>query len=140
MGIFLFILLGIGLSVSDFHTQSIGIKENFGQIDELLPFGFAGMVVSFPMVLFSFAGIEMIGLTVGETSDPQKNLKKQSTVCLGVFSFLYRNDFVDFICCSMALFRFKRKSFSDYAASDPLPRRSSNCQSNDFGCFFVLSK
>ncbi len=34
------------------------------------------MVVSFPMVLFSFAGIEMIGLTVGETSDPQKNLKK----------------------------------------------------------------
>ncbi|MGQ7899234.1 amino acid permease, partial [Enterococcus faecium] len=37
LGIFLFILLGIGLSVSDFHTQSIGIKENFGQIDELLP-------------------------------------------------------------------------------------------------------
>ena len=24
----------------------------------------------------------------------------------------------------MALFRFKRKSFSDYAASDPLPRRA----------------
>ena len=61
LGDFPFILLGIGLSVSDFHTQSIGIKENFGQIDELLPFGFAGMVVSFPMVLFSFAGIEMIG-------------------------------------------------------------------------------
>lgn len=50
LGDFPFILLGIGLSVSDFHTQSIGIKENFGQIDELLPFGFAGMVVSFPMV------------------------------------------------------------------------------------------
>ena len=33
------------------------------------------MIASFPMVLFSFAGIEMIGLTVGETSDPQKNLK-----------------------------------------------------------------
>lgn len=75
LGIVLFILLGIGLSVSYFHTQSIGIKANFGQLNELLPFGFAGMIASFPMVLFSFAGIEMIGLTVGETSDPQKNLK-----------------------------------------------------------------
>ncbi|HFP8406972.1 TPA: amino acid permease, partial [Enterococcus faecium] len=52
-----------------------GIKANFGQLNELVPFGFAGMIASFPMVLFSFAGIEMIGLTVGETSDPQKNLK-----------------------------------------------------------------
>lgn len=71
----------------------------------------------------------MIGLTVGETSDPQKNLKSNQLSALA-YSLFYRNDFVDFICCSMALFRFKESPLVT-AASDPLPRRSSNCQSND---------
>lgn len=75
-GIFLFILLGIGISIWHFQTPHIGVKENFGTIHSFFPFGLTGIATSFPMVLFSFAGVEMIGLTVGETSDPQENLKK----------------------------------------------------------------
>ncbi len=75
-GIFLFILLGFGISMRYFHTPTIGVKENFETLHSLFPFGLTGVAASFPMVLFSFAGVEMIGLTVGETSNPQKNLKK----------------------------------------------------------------
>ncbi|MBX4224150.1 amino acid permease, partial [Enterococcus faecium] len=84
-----FILLGIGLSVPYFHTHSIGIKANFGQLNEIRPLGVAVMIASFPMVLFSFAGIEMIGLTVGETSDPQKNLKNAINCLPWRILFLY---------------------------------------------------
>ena len=32
--------------------------------------------MSFQMALFSFVGIEMIGVTAGETKDPQKTIPK----------------------------------------------------------------
>ncbi|WP_165005660.1 MULTISPECIES: amino acid permease [unclassified Enterococcus] len=76
IGILLFILLGTGLCIWSFHTQTIGVRENFGRVASLFPFGVKGLLASLPMVLFSFAGVEMIGLTVGETSDPRNNMKK----------------------------------------------------------------
>ncbi len=36
--------------------------------------------VFFQMALFSFVGIEMIGVTAGETKDPLKQFQKQLTV------------------------------------------------------------
>ncbi|ENZ5598866.1 amino acid permease [Enterococcus hirae] len=75
-GILLFILLGIGVCFLYFKSPRIGVRENFDQLQTIFPFGLTGLVAAFPMVLFSFAGVEMIGLTVGETADPQKNLKK----------------------------------------------------------------
>ena len=35
--------------------------------------------MSFQMALFSFVGIELIGVTAGETKDPTKTIPKQST-------------------------------------------------------------
>ncbi|WP_461239877.1 amino acid permease [Paucilactobacillus sp. N302-9] len=35
-----------------------------------------GFLTSFQMVLFAFAGIEMVGITAGETQDPEENLPK----------------------------------------------------------------
>lgn len=32
--------------------------------------------MSFQMVVFAFVGIEMVGLTAGETDDPESNLPK----------------------------------------------------------------
>ncbi|KRN79141.1 transporter ydgF [Fructilactobacillus lindneri DSM 20690 = JCM 11027] len=40
------------------------------------PHGFKGFFLSFQMVIFSFVGIEMIGMTASETKDPQKIIPK----------------------------------------------------------------
>ncbi|GKT04229.1 amino acid permease [Furfurilactobacillus entadae] len=40
------------------------------------PTGVTGFLNAFQMVIFAFVGIEMVGLTAGETEDPEKNLPK----------------------------------------------------------------
>lgn len=55
------------------------IKATFANIFDrggLFPHGVSGFVMSFQLVCFAFAGIEMIGLTAGETADPEKTLPK----------------------------------------------------------------
>ncbi|MEJ7493363.1 amino acid permease, partial [Staphylococcus lugdunensis] len=42
----------------------------------LFPNGAAGFFMSFQMAIFSFLGIEMIGITAGETKNPHKTLPK----------------------------------------------------------------
>ncbi|RIP37159.1 amino acid permease [Staphylococcus gallinarum] len=42
----------------------------------LFPNGASGFFMSFQMAIFSFLGIEMIGITAGETKDPHKTLPK----------------------------------------------------------------
>ena len=41
-----------------------------------MPHGIKGLVLSFQMVLFSFIGIEMVGMTASETADPKKVIPK----------------------------------------------------------------
>src|SRR5690606_6776801 len=38
----------------------------------MFPNGMTGFILSFQMVMFAFAGIELVGLTAGETEDPEK--------------------------------------------------------------------
>ncbi|HBZ08390.1 MAG TPA: amino acid permease [Bacillus bacterium] len=38
----------------------------------MFPNGMTGFVLSFQMVMFAFAGIELVGLTAGETEDPER--------------------------------------------------------------------
>ncbi|MDR3240993.1 MAG: amino acid permease [Lactobacillaceae bacterium] len=38
--------------------------------------GFHGFLMAFPMVIFAFTGIEMIGLTAGETENPKRDIPK----------------------------------------------------------------
>lgn len=40
------------------------------------PKGWAGFLAAFPMVIFAFTGIEMVGLTSGETEDPEHDLPR----------------------------------------------------------------
>ncbi|MDN6412944.1 amino acid permease [Staphylococcus gallinarum] len=42
----------------------------------IFPKGMSGFVMSFQMALFSFVGIELIGVTAGETKDPKTTLPK----------------------------------------------------------------
>lgn len=70
------IIVGIILVLMHYKT-SVG----YAQVSNLYSHGFfahgaSGFVLSFQMVLFSFAGIEMIGMTASETQDPQKIIPK----------------------------------------------------------------
>ena len=52
---------------------SLGNLVNYGGF---MPHGIKGLVLSFQMVLFSFIGIEMVGMTASETEDPKKVIPK----------------------------------------------------------------
>ncbi|PTE93735.1 gamma-aminobutyrate permease, partial [Staphylococcus cohnii] len=42
----------------------------------IFPKGISGFMMSFQMAVFSFVGIELIGVTAGETKDPTKTIPK----------------------------------------------------------------
>lgn len=42
----------------------------------MFPNGMTGFILSFQMVVFAFAGIELVGLTAGETANPEKVIPK----------------------------------------------------------------
>ncbi len=57
------------------HQQVTVSLSNLVDYGGLFPNGLKGFLLSFQMVLFGFAGIEMIGLTAGETKNEGKNLR-----------------------------------------------------------------
>ena len=42
----------------------------------MFPNGMNGFILSFQMVVFAFVGIELVGLTAGETENPEKVIPK----------------------------------------------------------------
>lgn len=42
----------------------------------MFPNGMHGFILSFQMVVFAFVGIELVGLTAGETENPEKVIPK----------------------------------------------------------------
>lgn len=72
-------LVVIGFSLAIFHSK---VGGNVASFSNLINHGgfFAtnkiGFFMSFQMVIFAFVGIEMVGLTAGETDDPHTNLPK----------------------------------------------------------------
>lgn len=50
--------------------------SNLWQHGGLLPFGWEGVLMALPMVMFSFGGIEVIGMTAGEAGNPKAALPR----------------------------------------------------------------
>lgn len=71
------ILLGIGLLVS-----GVGLPGSQPSVSHLwehggfAPHGLAGIIASLTIVVFSFGGVETLGLTVAEARDPEKDMPK----------------------------------------------------------------
>lgn len=69
------ILGGLGIIFYGFHIPhsefTPGIA-NLWQHGGFMPNGFAGFIACFSVVVFAFGGIEIIGITAGETEDPKK--------------------------------------------------------------------
>jgi D-serine/D-alanine/glycine transporter len=71
------IVTGIFMIVKGFSTDSGAASfTNLWTHGGMFPNGINGFVLSFQMVVFAFVGIELVGLTAGETENPEKALPK----------------------------------------------------------------
>lgn len=70
-------LIGIGIFLAVFKFKingNVAGFENLWQHSGFFATGSYGFLMSFQMIVFAFVGIEMVGLTAGETENPAKNL------------------------------------------------------------------
>lgn len=84
------ILGGIALMVFGFHLQAeaaVG-PQNLVQHGGFFPHGMGGVIASLAVVVFAFGGIETIGITAGEASDPGRSIPKAiNTVPMRILLF-----------------------------------------------------
>ena len=67
------IIIGIIMIVTGFTTDAgVAAFSNMWNYGGWFPNGTMGFILSFQMVVFAFTGIELVGLTAGETEDPEK--------------------------------------------------------------------
>jgi D-serine/D-alanine/glycine transporter len=67
------IVIGIFMIIKGFSTDAGPSSfSNLWSHGGMFPNGIQGFILSFQMVVFAFVGIELVGLTAGETEDPEK--------------------------------------------------------------------
>lgn len=69
------IIFGIFLIFSGINGQATGFS-NLWVHGGFLPNGIGGLILSLVPVMFSFGGIELIGITAGEADNPKKSIPK----------------------------------------------------------------
>ena len=67
-------LILLGLYLIFFGTNSNSHINNLWQNGGFMAHGIKGFLMSFVVVVFSFGGTELVGITAGEAEDPQKNV------------------------------------------------------------------
>lgn len=71
------IVIGIGMMIFHYRTNVGYVSPtNLVRYGGFFATGWKGMLTSLPMVVFAFAGVEMIGMTASETQNPEKVLPK----------------------------------------------------------------
>ncbi|MCP1144209.1 amino acid permease [Lysinibacillus endophyticus] len=69
------IVVGIVMLVIGFETNTGTVSvSNLWSHGGLFPNGITGFLFAFQMVVFSFVGVEIVGVSAAETSDPKKNI------------------------------------------------------------------
>lgn len=72
------IIVGVGMVIFQIKGNN-GEPASFANLwrnGGFFPHGISGFILSFQLAVFSFTGAEMVGLTAGETKDPEKVLPK----------------------------------------------------------------
>lgn len=71
------IVIGTFMIIKGFSTD-VGVSSftNLWNYGGWMPKGLSGFILSFQMVVFAFTGIELVGLTAGETEDPENVIPK----------------------------------------------------------------
>ncbi|WP_268912876.1 amino acid permease [Lentilactobacillus sp. SPB1-3] len=78
IAIVLLVAVGFFLAIFKFKVAG-GYTAGFNNLFDhggFFPTGISGFLLSFQMVVFAFVGIEMVGMTAGETDNPEENLPK----------------------------------------------------------------
>jgi D-serine/D-alanine/glycine transporter len=71
------IIIGTFMIIKGFSTDAGASSfANLWSHGGLFPNGINGFILSFQMVVFAFAGIELVGLTAGETENPESVIPK----------------------------------------------------------------
>lgn len=71
------IVIGVVMIITGFSTDSGSSSfSNLWSHGGMFPNGLNGFILSFQMVVFAFVGIELVGLTAGETENPKKVIPK----------------------------------------------------------------
>ena len=70
------IVVGVVMIIMAYDTQFGHTSLTNLYQHGIFPKGISGFLMSFQMALFSFVGIELIGVTAGETKDPTKTIPK----------------------------------------------------------------
>lgn len=71
------IIIGTFMVIKGFSTDAGASSfSNIWSHGGLFPNGVNGFILSFQMVVFAFTGIELVGLTAGETENPEKVIPK----------------------------------------------------------------
>ncbi|OOM76130.1 D-serine/D-alanine/glycine transporter [Clostridium puniceum] len=71
------IIIGTFMIIKGFSTDAGASSfSNLWSHGGLFPNGVSGFILSFQMVVFAFAGIELVGLTAGETENPEHVIPK----------------------------------------------------------------
>ena len=69
------IVIGVILLVMGFKTDAGSVTvQNLWNHGGLFPNGVSGFLLSFQMVIFAYVGVELVGVSAAETSNPQKNI------------------------------------------------------------------
>lgn len=69
------IVIGIYMIVTGFQTNAGSVSvRNLWEHGGLFPNGLTGFLFAFQMVVFSFVGVELVGVSAAETSNPRKNI------------------------------------------------------------------
>ncbi|MBA4837776.1 amino acid permease, partial [Thermoactinomyces intermedius] len=71
-----FVILGSGLMFGWIPTENPPYLTHLTAHGGFLPLGWKGVISSLLIVIFSYGGTEMIGLTITEMKDPEKSLPK----------------------------------------------------------------
>lgn len=71
------IVLGLVMIITGFRTDTGRASfQNMWSYGGLFPHGVSGFFLGFQMAVFSFVGIELVGVTSAETADPKKTLPR----------------------------------------------------------------
>ncbi|MBB1062439.1 amino acid permease [Limosilactobacillus fastidiosus] len=77
IAILVLIVVGAVMLLMHSHIENRTVElSNLVNHGGFFPTGPMGFLMSFQMVVFAFVGIEMVGLTAGETKNPQKDIPK----------------------------------------------------------------
>ncbi|HFJ2964188.1 TPA: amino acid permease [Klebsiella pneumoniae] len=72
------LIAGFGMVIGG-YTSPDGVRASFNHLTQsgmMFPNGFQGFIAGFQIALFSFVGIELIGVAAAETKNPEVNLPK----------------------------------------------------------------